>query len=154
MGLHTGLSLKPKVYFAAESGGEIFELVLQKSKKLSGKWVKKVSILNNFFGFPRLLPPYNFFGAHVCSFSIFLFRQRSWIGIYTSEELEYACEIGYTILDTFEVFAYKEEAAIFQEYLKVLAYYKIRVNHTSLNHAQMHLPFFSLGFWSSAWKRA
>ncbi len=56
-----------------------------------------------------------------------LYRERAWIGVYTSDELIYACQLGYIILDTFELYLYKNQRAIFENYLKILAYHKLKV---------------------------
>ncbi len=52
---------------------------------------------------------------------------RSWAGVYTSEELSYALSKGYTILAYFEAYNFKKKAKPFEKYIKTLAYLKIRV---------------------------
>ncbi len=58
--------------------------------------------------------------------NFFSFRERSWIAVYTSEELEYAVSLGYSILDTFEIYNFSTEDFIFTDYIRVLAYFKIK----------------------------
>ncbi len=56
------------------------------------------------------------------------YRQRSWNGIYTTTELNYSKTLGYEILSFYELHHYKKKARPFQEYMKILAYLKIKVS--------------------------
>ncbi len=55
------------------------------------------------------------------------FRDRSWIGTYTSEELAYAVSLGYILLDVFEIYQYSSSKYVLREYIKTLAYFKLKV---------------------------
>ena len=61
-------------------------------------------------------------------FFLSICRERSWIGIYTSIEINYAIKLNYKILDIFEIFQYSKTEYIFQDFIKVLAHYKIKVS--------------------------
>ncbi len=59
---------------------------------------------------------------------ILFFRQRSWNGIYTTTELNYSKKLGYEVLSFHELQHYKRKGKPFEEYIKVLAYLKIKVS--------------------------
>ncbi len=54
-------------------------------------------------------------------------RERSFVATYTSAEISYAHTLGYKILDFFEIYAYKTEGKIFERYMRVLSYFKLKV---------------------------
>ena len=64
------------------------------------------------------------------SFVFCHFRERSWCGVYTSEELSYAVSIGYHILDVFELHQYDSQDFVLRDYIKTLAYFKLKVSMT------------------------
>ncbi len=73
---------------------------------------------------------------------LYIFRERSWIAIYTTEELEYAIEIGYELLAVYEAHNYSEKKKLFKDYIDALASLKIKVSF--LAHPALTIIFYKV----------
>ncbi len=85
------------------------------------------------------------------SFFIY-FRERAWIGTYTSPELIYALRLGYQILEWFEGYIYEKEEHIFEDFMRTLASFKLRVSYKNHN-ILLFLIYVSLPVFFRASKR-
>ena len=57
------------------------------------------------------------------------YSERAWIGTYTTPELIYAQQLGYRVLEMFEIYTFAKRDKIFAKFMRILAYYKLKVKY-------------------------
>ncbi len=78
--------------------------------------------------FPYGLVRYTHCFPKVTETNLCIYRDRSWCAVYTTEEVNYAKTIGYQMLYIYEAYNYSKSGSPFQNYIKTLAYLKIKVS--------------------------
>ena len=56
----------------------------------------------------------------------FFYRERAWVGVYTSIEIEYALTLGYVLVNVYECYHYNHKDAILAPYMKALSHFKLK----------------------------
>ncbi len=67
----------------------------------------------------------------------YLFRERAWIGTYTTVELIYAQKLGYRVLELFEAYTFRKKEKIFAKFMQLLAHFKLKVRYAKYAHADI-----------------